>query len=464
MATARQNLATFRSTGNAILSNAGDLLRAAITQPVLFRSALPVLVLRMSGAVLAVASAVLLARFLGKDGYGIYAWALATFSLLAMPIQQALPMLVVRETARADAERDWRRMRGLWRWSTGISLATSAVMTLCVLVAASYLVDDVHFRTLAYAAALMPLLALGNLRGAALRGLRHVVTGQLPELIIRPAGFLALMIAASASIPAGGKWAPDTAMATHLVAAGITFVIGLMLLLIRSPRSMQAERGADYCHREWASSMFPLTMTSILQAMNQNIAVLALSAFATDADVGIYAATATLAALVSFGLQITSLSTAQHVARLHTQRRWAALQTLAKNTSIATLAFALPIASTFFVAGDLVLQHAYGPHFIAGRTTLAILAFGQLVNAGAGSVGMLLVMTGNERLAASSLGWAVLTNAAATVVAVPMLGVTGAGVATTVSLITWNVLMWRAVRRTLGIETFGLLSWQPPHA
>jgi O-antigen/teichoic acid export membrane protein len=46
---------------------------------------------------------VLLARMLGAEGYGIYAYAFALVTLLAMPAKAGLPQLVVRETARGVA-------------------------------------------------------------------------------------------------------------------------------------------------------------------------------------------------------------------------------------------------------------------------------------------------------------------------------------------------------------------------
>jgi O-antigen/teichoic acid export membrane protein len=48
-------------------------------------------------------TAVLLARMLGAEGYGIYAYAFALVTLLAMPAKAGLPQLVVRETARGVA-------------------------------------------------------------------------------------------------------------------------------------------------------------------------------------------------------------------------------------------------------------------------------------------------------------------------------------------------------------------------
>ena len=58
---------------------------------------------------------VLLARLLGAEGYGIYAYAYALVMLLAMPAQSGLPNLIVRETARGLAEGTPDRVKGAWQ-------------------------------------------------------------------------------------------------------------------------------------------------------------------------------------------------------------------------------------------------------------------------------------------------------------------------------------------------------------
>jgi O-antigen/teichoic acid export membrane protein len=197
---------------------------------------------------------------------------------------------------------------------------------------------------------------------------------------------------------------------------------------------------------------------SALAVVNQSVNVLLLSLLATDSQAGLYAAVSGLAAIISFGLQAVSLSAGPHLARLHARDEHSSLQACVTKTSRAVLAFAFPTALVVILGGRHILEHLYGSDFAAGGRALAILGIGQLVNAGAGTVGLLLVMTGNEQHAAKSLFFATLVNTCLCFALIPHYGVSGAAIASAISLIVWNTIMWRHVHTNLHIETCGLLS------
>ena len=98
----------------------------------------------------------------------------------------------------------------------------------------------------------------------------------------------------------------------------------------------------------------------------------------------------------------------------------------------------------------------FGPEFLPAAPALAVLAIGQLVNAGSGSVGSLLTMTGHERDAAVGFGLSAVMNVALNVLLIPLWGPLGAAVATASSLIAWNVILSFAVYRRLRIDATAL--------
>ncbi|MFW6089999.1 MAG: oligosaccharide flippase family protein, partial [Gemmatimonadota bacterium] len=73
--------------------------------------------LRVSSAAVSLVVSILLARMLGPEGYGIYAFAYAVIMLLALPAQAGLPTLLVREVARYEADERWGLLAGLLRRS-----------------------------------------------------------------------------------------------------------------------------------------------------------------------------------------------------------------------------------------------------------------------------------------------------------------------------------------------------------
>ena len=110
---------------------------------------------------LTLALTIVLARMLGPGGYGIYAYIYALISLLSVPAQFGLPPLIVRETARGQANMEWGLVRGVARWSNSIAILLSTVIILIVSGVSFYVSDNFtsdQLTTLAWGLVLMQLV------------------------------------------------------------------------------------------------------------------------------------------------------------------------------------------------------------------------------------------------------------------------------------------------------------------
>jgi len=434
------SLTSFRSRPGG-----GDFRRA------LWRGGLGSLGVKAAQAVLAFAVAATLARLLGPEGYGVYAFALAVLMIIALPAQVGLPHLVVRETAKAQADGDWGLMRGLWRWSNRAVVLASG-LALAVVVAVLWLTDHSPRReTLIIGAALIPLVALASLRAASLRGLRRVVLGQLPESVIRPFAMLAIVLGATMSGLGARLSEPQAAMAAYVAAAVTAFVVGSAMLHRFRPAEM-AGAAPRTEPAEWRRAVLPLAMIAGLQLVNNQADIIVLGIFRSDEEVGIYRAVFQMALLVVFGLQAMNQMLQPHFARLYRQGDMARLQRLVTISARAILALALPPVLAFVVFGGELLAWIFGDAYRAGETALAILAVGQLGKAAMGASLSLLNMTGNERVTARLGVVAVLVNIVLNFILVPLYGGAGAAVATSFSFLIWNALTTLWMRKTIGIK------------
>ena len=85
-----------------------------------------------------------------------------------------------------------------------------------------------------------------------------------------------------------------------------------------------------------------------------------------------------------------------------------------------------------------------------------MLSIGQLMNAIMGPVAFLLSMTGNEKIVAQIFGLTACLNILMNLLFIPLFGIQGAAVATTISVIIWNVVLrWLALKK-LNIETLAI--------
>ncbi|MDN5851202.1 MAG: polysaccharide biosynthesis C-terminal domain-containing protein [Nitrococcus sp.] len=412
------------------------------------------MLIKIASTLLALVLAIVLARTLGPEGYGIYAYIFAIVSVVAIPAQLGLPHLVVRETAKAQSTENWGAMKGIWRWASAItgvfSLTLMTIGGLFIWLFADML-SSIQATTLAWGFLLVPLIALGNLRGAALRGLRHVVQGQLPEHVLRPGLFIVFLLLLALALPQRDVTAAE-AMELHACAAAVAFLIGGLLLYRHRPKGAAAAIRPTYDGSVWIRSALPLALIGGLSLINKHMDILMLGMFNDSADVGRYRVAVQGGMLVAFGMQAVSLAVAPHFARLHSKGDSSRLQNLVTMSGRGIVFLTLPVATVLIIFGKEILAIVFGTPFAAASVPLAILAVGQLINAATGPAATLLNMTGNERHVARGVGGAAALNVILNLLLIPPFGINGAAVATAGSFILMQILLRRHTQLSLGIE------------
>lgn len=448
------------SLRGAIQARLSALIGGDGLSPKLVRSGIGSIAVRSVQKVLSFGVAVVLARSLGAQGYGTYALVFAFVSLVAIPAQFGLPNLVTRETARAAVQDQWGLVRGVWHWANYVAGILSILLMVGCGTVAWLLADRLtseQASTLAWGLLLIPVIALGNLRGAALAGLRRTVIGQLPEYVVRPVVFLVLM-AVIIALPRSPT--ASDAMACHVLAATLAFAVGIWLLRRERPKALVEGPKRVFQTRQWVASVLPLGLTASLQVLMTHTDVLVLGLFAEAHDVGVYRVAAQAALLVAFGLDAVNAVAAPHIARFHAQQEKEKLQNIAKSSARCSTLFGLMVFGFFVLFGGPLLAGVFGPAFSSGYATLVILGIGQLVNAAMGSVGYLLKMSGHERVVARAVAGGAILNVILDFILIPVWGIIGAATATMISISVLNIVLSQAVRATLGITSAAFPIWR----
>jgi len=425
----------------------------------LARSAAAGAALALASKLLMLLTSVVLARWMGTAGYGVYATATALAILLTVLAGLGLPTLVIRLLASYSARQQWGRMRGLLvrgnQAVLGASLLMVCLATSMIWILAERFGAD-KAAALSLAMLLIPLTALGAMRSAALRGLHHVVLGQLPENLIMP-GLLLVLVGGGWFIHGGASaLTPEYAIAARLAAAAVAFGVGAVLLLKSLPPAVRQAR-PEYELRSWARAALPLLFIAGINIVNTQIDILMLAALRGSESAGVYQAAVRGAELVAFSLVIANMAIQPSLARLYATGDTARLQRLVTWSARGATAAALPLAAIMILWGGPIMAAAFGADFARGAIALAILSAAQLVNAFTGPANSLLDMTGHQHDTLKAMIAGVLANVTLNALLIPRWGIAGAAIATGVSLILWNVLLVVFVQRRLGMNatTFG---------
>jgi len=396
---------------------------------------------------------VILARVLGRGGYGSYAYALAWVVLLGVPGILGTDQLLVREVAVYRTRGAWGLMRGFLRRANEAVLVVSVALAAIAAVIARVLAREGNSESLmvfCVALLLLPLITLTRVRQAALQGLNILVVGQLPETLVQPSVFLVLLGVTYWRL--GRHLTPGWAMGMNVAATGAAFVVGAVLLRKYLPATA---KGAEVAYPDWGwlRSALPLMFLSSVAVIYGQADLLILGALKGAKAVGVYGVADRGADLLAFVFTAAISAMAPTIASLYARGDLEALQIMVTKLVRVTLALSVPVAIAFIGFAYWVLLWIYGAEYVAGQRALAILSVGQLVNVAMGPVGMLLIMTGHEKDATWSIGISALVNVGLNFALVPKWGLEGAAFSAASSMVLWNCLMARAVHKRFGIHS-----------
>lgn len=402
---------------------------------------------------LALFSSVLLARNLGPENYGIYAFVLSAITVLSLPSKAGLPTLLIRETAKNQLHEEWGLMRGLLmlssKWALGYSILAIGLATIAVLWFSGAELDY-QDQAFLWALWLLPLIGLEAVRSGTLRGLRCVARAQVPELFIRP---MAIIVLVGGTLLLGAELTSLMAIQFNLVGAFAAFLLGTYFLSRTFPESA-AKAKPIYTVKPWLASFFPLSLFVGLRMLDSQMSILLLGLLGTNEEVGLFRVAATGATLVAFGLVAVNIAMAPHIARLYSAGEMKSLQSIILMSTRAVAALSFLVAFVFFVWGEEIIALVFGEEYKAAWMALVVLCLGQLINVCAGPVGQVLNMTGNDKSTIIGASLALVANLILAVMLIPLFGLTGAAVGYSISMAILNLVLLVMVKKKVGINMF----------
>ena len=414
---------------------------------VLLKGASAAFVVKVLAAAAQVALNVFLARSLGPDHYGDFLLALTVVTVASVFARLGMGNTLVRFVAGARAVDDDASVNGVYAIAMKVAAIGTLIATAAVYFGSSWIGAGLFSNTelvpyLAWSSVAIPAIALLFLHSDALKGLKSIAKSQALFSLVIPAFTLVFAVFLV------GRWEIGGAVAAYGLAAWSG--LGLGWYWWRSETKNIRHIGGTFDRSRLFASSVPLFGVSILMLVNQWTGTLALGYWADSADVGLFGVAMRLATLTSFVLLAVNSIAAPKFAELHRQERMRELAETARSSALLMTLAAAPVLLLFTLAPEWILSW-FGEDFRAAKWMLVILAVGQFVNVATGSVGCLLMMTGNERMARLNLCAVAATSLVLNVWLVPLYGALGAAWAMAISQAAQNLIASMMVYSKLGI-------------
>lgn len=417
-------------------------LRSAGERGRLVRETVITLALRMGALGIAFIASIIYARTLKASGYGIYAYVIAWYDVTLIGAGLGLQEYLVRE---ASKDKRPGRLRGILHWADKRVLAAGLIGA-ATMSAVGFVVPGAEgMGPLFLIAAWLPMLAaLATVRQSMLRASDAVVASQWPPVLLAPTLMLALILIWWWAL---GDLAPGVLIGAMLVSLALT----LLVQELQVRRRLGAEAAVSVGSLSLRGAL-PFMWLAAIWYVNSRVDLLILGSLKSHADVGVYAVVVRVAGLVVLATYTVNTVIAPRIAAYYHQGEHARLQRLVEASTRRTFLLCLPPALLLIFAGGPLLQLAFGAEYARGWAALAILTVAQLINVVSGPTGVILYMAGLERVANRTFMLSAILNAVLNFALVPKFGIVGAAGATSLSLVAWNLVLWREVRVRLSLR------------
>lgn len=407
------------------------------------RDSISALSLRSAGALFGFAFSVLIARFLGASGTGVYFLCISVANVASVMGRLGMDQVLVRYTSAMHTSSP-ALIRNVHQRSIRTGLVASMLVT-CAAAAGAFALGAITradlVRPLLVALLAVVPLTLLNLEAEAIRGLGKVSL----SMAIQGAGvpFLSLVVFLATEHMAPRS--PTTAVAAFTLA---TYAISIAAVLLRRkavahlPRRIAPPKDIRAFHRA-ARALLGVALMNLAMAWGPT---LLLGMLSDNRSVGEYAIAARIATLLNFVLLAANGALAPRFASLNASGDMQDLERLAQRSSLLVSIAVVPLVIVIILAPQPILG-LFGSSFSNAVVPLVVLAVGEFANVLTGSVGNILMMTGHESDLRRSMTLAALLNVILNVVLIPSFGSTGAAIATATGLATLNLgslaFVWR---------------------
>ncbi len=407
-------------------------------------------VIFFGSAGLAFLTQLLLARVLGPESFGIYAYVFAWISVLAYGAALGFQVALLRFVSVYESDSAWTLLRGVIQYSERrvgiVGLLVIMIGVIGIMIRGETIVPELS-TTFIIGFLVVPVWAFLWMRTATVRAFGGVVTALAPERIMRDGLLIAFVLFASLGL----KWILDASIVMTATLASTTLAFCTAHVAMRKLRPAMIETAeVEYDARAWRQAALPLLVVGAMDAVFNRTGVLLLGWVGETRNAGIYGLAFSIAFLAVLPRTAVDTLFAPAIARLYAGRQLAELQALIIRAASWSLCAAASIALVLAVMAEYLLSW-FGPEYIAGANALRILLVGQVISSSLGSQTQVLAMTGHERNSATILALSAAANVTISIFMISQFGLTGAAWGTVISLVLWNLAMAVFIHRRLGL-------------
>jgi O-antigen/teichoic acid export membrane protein len=419
-----------------------------------------------ASSVLGFALIVVLTRGLGSPrAAGVALEAMTLFLILTNAAELGADTGLVRMVAgyRATHQaRDIPRTLSVALWPVVVvsTLAGAAVYVFAPQLSHVFITDASRADAVTYLRIFAPFIPLATLTTVVLAATRGFGT-MVPYVGVWNIGLPLVRPVAIGAVLALGMGVTAVALAW-----GIPAAVGLVISLAALRRYLRRTERREFA---WSAPARPVRelrrefwrftaargLAGFMQITIIQINVLLVGALATTSDAGVFAAVSRFVGVGTFALQAVGIALAPQIASLMAQGERRKAERVFQTGTWWLMALGWPMYVVMAVFAPFLLR-VFGHEYVRGSAALVILSIGMLIFVGTGNNKIVLLMGGGSGWNLVITSTTLVVDVALNVLLIPVMGIEGAAVALTATILVDNVATTLVVWRKLHVSPFGV--------
>nr|WP_321226768.1 flippase [uncultured Psychroserpens sp.] len=392
-----------------------------------------------------------ISKELGADMLGVYALGMTVVTVLSVFLSLGLGNGLVRFVSKYLAQENYEQLHTYLRKTLVITLVMSVISASLFFlfpdfIAITLLKSPELSPYLSYFGILLIINAIITLCDQTIRGLQEVRKStlighfvRLPIKIAVAVGFITMGYQLEGYI-----WAE---IIGAIVALGLFFWLIKKLLPNQMPKlSLKSTSKINKEERDFGTNMLLINTVGLLQSEGDKIL---LAIYLTTTDLGVYSIALTLTAFVPTILLSVNAIFTPIISQLHTENRMLELKKYYQASCKYIFVLTVPLI-VFLIVFNQQMLSVFGEEFKLGGQVLILLLIAQVINTSTGSVGMMLNMTGLERISRNKTIFVAVLSIIGYVIFIPMYGLIGIGLVKIIAMTLqsgYSVFMLYSKRR-----------------
>ena len=392
---------------------------------------------------------ILLGRTIGPTGLGIISLANQVAGFALIFIIFGLDKVLIKEIAIAYEKADEQRIADVIYTSRIIMVILASVISVAGLIFLDKIVDLFNEPQLkipmSIAFVIMNVQIHSRIYASGINGYRKIwqsnlVNDTLSTIFVLFALLISLVLKIELTV-------------VHIA---VYYAIGRIIVFITIRTYWYTlyrfKRKPIWAGKNLLKTAFPLLLFSATYMIASHADTIMLGWLSTTDEVGYYNVAFRLGSLTNILLVISISVLMPKIASLYAEKRNMELQIMVQNVTKGLIGVGFASVIFFILLGKPILS-LWGEKFLLSYYPLIIIASGQFINVATGSTGVILMMSGHEKILGIITLISALANVTLNYFLIVRYGALGAAMASAITVSSENIIKVFIVQRKTGIMT-----------